>query len=182
MGEILPLSGVNVMISSWQRTSDNMIPSRAKINGSYINSSLMKNEAIQNGFDDAISLDNQGHIAEGTVANFFMIKNGQLITPDTSSDILEGITRATIMQVAADLHIPTVERSVDRSEVYTADEAMYVGSSARVTPILSIDHRPIGNAKPGPLTGRIADQYRDVVTGLAAHVWLTPVYERTSRG
>jgi len=178
MGEILPTAGAHVMVSSWTRTADNMIPSRAKVNGSYLNGTLMKNEALAAGYDDALSLDTAGHVAEGTVANFFMVRGGTLITPSTSTDILEGITRATILQVASDLHIPAIERSIDRSELYAADEAMFVGSSARVTPILSIDKRPVGTGAVGSVTKRISDQFHDMVTGLLAHNWLTPVYER----
>ena len=177
MGEILPRSGTHVCVSSWVRTGDNMIPSRAKINGSYVNGSLMKNEALVNGYDDAIAVDSHGHVAEGTVANVFLVRGGQLITPDTSTDILEGITRDTVLKTAAELGIPTVERPVDRSELYAAEEAMFVGSSASVTPILSIDRRPVGDGRPGPVTKRLSKHYHDLQHGLLASDWLTPVYK-----
>ena len=177
MGEILPLAGANVCVSSWVRTGDNMIPSRAKINGSYINASLMKNEALTNGFDEAIAVDTLGHVAEGTIANLFLVRGGKLITPDTSTDILEGITRDSILQLATDLDIPTVERPVDRSELYAADEALLVGSSARITPILSIDRRPVGNGQIGPITERLTKHYFDLQHGMLERNWLTEVYK-----
>jgi branched-chain amino acid aminotransferase len=179
-GEILPRSGARVMVSSWQRTRDNMIPSRAKINGSYVNTSLIKNEALSNGFDDAISLDTSGHVAEGTVANLFFVRGGTLLTPDTSTDILEGITRSTIITSAQRLHISVIERDIDRSELYAMDEAMYVGSSARITPILEIDHRPVGTGKPGATTMRLAEYYHKLQYGEDERHWLTPVYEEAS--
>jgi branched-chain amino acid aminotransferase len=177
MGEILPRTGAHVCISSWTRTGDNMMPARAKVNGSYINSSLMKNEALTNGYDEAIALDTMGHIAEGTVANIFLVREGKLITPDTSTDILEGITRDTVLRLAAELGIPTVERPVDRSELYAASEAMFVGSSARITPILSVDRRTLGTGKPGPVTKRLSQRYDELQHGRGRHEWLTKVYQ-----
>lgn len=161
-GQILPASGAHVCVSSWQRTSDNAIPSRAKVNGSYVNASLMKNEALLNGYDDALALDAHGHVAEGTVANFFMVRDGILITPDASTDILEGITRDTIITFAHDQNIPLEVRSIDRTELYMADEAFLCGSSANVTPILSIDKRQISDGKKGPITERIERFYTNV--------------------
>jgi branched-chain amino acid aminotransferase len=180
MGEILPTSGARVTVSSWQRTADNMIPSRAKINGSYVNTSLMKNDALANGFDDALSLDSTGHVAEGTIANLFLVRDGVLVTPDRSTDILEGITRSTIITSAERLHIPVLERSVDRSELYAMDEAMYAGSSARITPILEIDHRPVGSGTPGPITIRLSEYYHKLQYSEDERRWLTPVYNRAS--
>ena len=177
MGEILPLSGTHVCISSWTRNPDNAIPSRAKVNGSYVNASLMKNEALLNGYDDAIAVDEHGHVAEGTVANLFLVRGGVLITPGPATDILEGITRSSILQIAKDLDISTQERSIDRSELYIAEEAFMCGSSARVTPILSIDKRPVGGGKVGELTLKISEAYRAAQAGEADNYknWLTPV-------
>jgi branched-chain amino acid aminotransferase len=166
MGEILPLSGVNLGISSWVRNSDNSIPAKAKINGSYVNASLMKNEAILNGFDDAIALDHHGHVAESTVANLFIVRNGVLATPDTSTDILEGITRDSLIELARSLDIKVEERSIDRTELYKSDEAFLCGTSARITPVLSIDKRPLGEGKPGKLTLQLADAYKNIQHGL----------------
>lgn len=165
VGEILHQSGVNLGVSSWVRASDNSLPPRAKINGSYVNASLMKNEAILNGYDDAIALDASGHVSESTVANIFLVKNGRLITPSNFSDNLEGITKNTLWHLAADMGIEIHERIIDRSELYTCDEAFLCGSSAGVVPILSIDRRLIANAQAGPLTSRLAKKYKEVIHG-----------------
>ncbi|HUD11916.1 MAG TPA: aminotransferase class IV [Candidatus Saccharimonadia bacterium] len=175
-GEILPLAGTHVTVSSWQRIADNMIPARAKINGSYVNTSLMKNDALAGGYDDAIALDGSGHVTEGTLANVFLVRSGTLITPVTSSDILEGITRNSVLAAADHLRIPAIERQVDRSELYACEEAIFVGSSARITPILSIDRRPVGTGSPGPVTGRLSTYYHELQYGLAERNWLTTVY------
>ena len=165
MGEILPKSGVNVCVSSWTRASDNMIPARAKVNGQYVNASLMKNEALQNGYDEAIALDASGHVSEGTVANLFIIRDGKLITPDMATDILEGITRSSIIEIANELGIEHEQRTIDRTELYIADEAFMCGSSANVTPILSIDKRKVGNGKIGKITKMISDEYSKIQKG-----------------
>ncbi|CAN5395110.1 branched-chain amino acid transaminase [soil metagenome] len=165
MGEILPRSGIHACVSSWQRTADNAIPSRAKVNGSYINASIMKNEALLNGYDEAIAIDQHGHVAEGTVANLFIVRGGQLITPDTSTDILEGITRSSIISLAEKLNLTCLQRAIDRSELYIADEAFMCGSSARVTPVLSIDKRQLGSGKIGPLTERLMNEYEAAQKG-----------------
>jgi len=177
MGEILPLSGIDVCISSWVRTPDNAIPSRAKINGSYINASLMKNEALLNGYHEAIALDHNGHVAEGTVANLFIIRNGALITPDNSTDILEGITRSSIIQIAQDMGLEIQQKAIDRSELYIADEMFMCGSSARITPILSVDKRPVKNGKIGPTTKELMKLYKDIQQGVAEDTnhWLTSI-------
>ena len=152
MGEILPKTGANVCVSSWVRAADNAIPARAKVNGNYVNASLMKNEALQNGYDDAIALDVNGNVSEGTVANIFIIRDGLLITPHTTSDLLEGITRDTILKLAKHFSIAVESRSVNRTELYIAEEVFYSGSSAQITPIISVDKRKIGNGKPGKTT------------------------------
>jgi len=176
MGEILPRDGIHCGVSSWTRTADNMIPTRAKINGSYVNSSLMKNEALTNGYDDAIALDGNGHVTEGTVSNLFLVRGGSLITPDHSADILEGITRDSVLRLAAELGLPCATRSIDRSELYIADEAFMVGSSARIVPILSIDRRPISDSI-GPITQQLRDEYARVQLGQndAFADWLTTI-------
>ena len=165
MGEILPLRGTNLCISSWVRNSDNSIPAKAKINGSYVNASLMKNEALLNGFDDAIALDHHGHVAESTVANLFIVRGGKLATPDTSTDILEGITRDSLIEVAKSLGWTVEERSIDRTELYKSDEAFLCGTSARITPVLSIDKRPIGSGKVGPVTQKLMELYAAIQDG-----------------
>lgn len=165
IGEILPLSGINVCISSWVRNADNSIPAKAKINGSYVNASLMKNEALLNGYDDAIALDHNGHVAESTVANLFIVREGRLATPDTSTDILEGITRDSLIEVANKIGIKVEERSIDRTELYKSTEAFVCGTSARITPVLSIDKRPVGNGKVGPMTKQLMDKYEAILRG-----------------
>ncbi|HUD10173.1 MAG TPA: aminotransferase class IV [Candidatus Saccharimonadales bacterium] len=161
----LPAKGAKVCVSSWQRTPDNSIPSRAKINGSYINSSLMKNEALLDGFDDAISLDEHGHVAEATVANLFLIRNGELLTPHSSTDLLEGITRSTVCELAEKLDIKCQQRSIDRSELYLADEAFLSGSSVRIAPITSIDNRLVGAGTIGPITHQLMRVYDQATHG-----------------
>lgn len=174
-GKILNPKGINACVSSWVRTQDNAQPSRAKINGSYINASLMKNEALLNGYDESISLDHNGHVAEGTVANLFIIRDGVLITPDKSTDLLEGITRASIIQIAKERGIKTEQRAVDRSELYIADEILMCGSSARIIPILCVDKRPIGDGKEGPITKKLTELYASIQRGESedTRAWLT---------
>jgi branched-chain amino acid aminotransferase len=177
MGEILPRTGVNLCVSSWMRNPDNSIPSRAKVNGSYINASLMKNEALLNGYDDAIAIDEHGHVAESTVANLFLVRGGKLITPGQATDILEGITRSTILTLAADLGIDSLERSVDRSELYICDEMFLCGSSARITPVLSVDRRAVGDGRIGPVTKKLMASYENAQRGVdeAYPGWLLSV-------
>jgi branched-chain amino acid aminotransferase len=151
------------------RNADNAIPSRAKVNGSYVNASLMKNEAILNGYDDAIAIDEHGHVSEGTVANLFVVRDGVLITPDQATDILEGITRSTLLTLARESNIPFAQRSIDRSELYMADELLFCGSSARVTPVLSVDKRLIGSGQIGPITQHLAQMYEAAQRGTDHH-------------
>jgi branched-chain amino acid aminotransferase len=171
MGEFLPRSGIHVCVSSWTRNADNAIPSRAKVNGGYVNGCLMKNEAILNGYDDAIALDAQGHVTESTAANVFIVRNGTLIAPAVSSDVLEGITRDSVMRIARDTGIPVVERAVDRSELYIADEAFICGSSAHLTPILSIDKRPIAAGAIGPITASLLQKYQEIQSGTGSEAY-----------
>lgn len=177
LGQILPKDGVHAQVSSWTRTQDNSMPSRAKINGSYVNASLMKNEALLNGYDEAIALDQYGHVTEGTVANLFVVRNGELATPTNSTDILEGITRDSVMALAKDLSIPVSQRSIDRSELYIADEIFMCGSSAQITPVISVDKRPVGNQQVGPITQKLAELYDQIQHGEVqdTHDWLLAV-------
>jgi branched-chain amino acid aminotransferase len=158
---LLPKTGARLGVSSWRRTPDNAIPSRAKINGSYVNAALMKHEAVLNGFDDAISLDEHGHVAESTVANLFIVKDGRLVTPSESTDLLEGITRDTVFQLADHLGISYEQRAIDRSELYIVDEIFLCSSSMQLTPVISVDHRTIGSGKPGPLTKKLLTAYEN---------------------
>ncbi len=176
-GEIMAQSGVHICISGWQRNSDKAIPSNLKANGSYVNASLMKNAALMDGYDDAIALNDRGQVSEGTVANIFIVKDGELITPDSSSDILIGITRDSILQLAKHAKIPCIERPMKKDELFAANEAFFCGSSANITPILSIDKRSVGDGTTGPLTRKFIEAYssaRHGNTSDSSH-WLTEV-------
>jgi branched-chain amino acid aminotransferase len=159
IGEILPRAGVNLCVSSWTHNADNAIPNRAKVNGGYVNNSLMKNEALMNGYDDAIALDSRGHVMEGTVSNLFIVRDGMLITPGVSDDLLEGITRNSVLTIARDAGIAVQERSVDRTELYIADEVFLCGSSARLIPVLSIDKRPVRGGADGPIAKQLLGKF-----------------------
>jgi len=171
--------GASVRISSWRRVDDNAIPARGKIAGAYVNSSLVKSEALMDGYDEAIVLDEHGHASEGSAANIFMVRDGRLITPPVSSNILEGITRRTIMELAAaELGIVTEEREIDRTELYVCDELFFCGTGVQVAAITAVDHRPVGAGVMGPTTTAIRDLYFDVVRGHVAkyRAWNTPVF------
>jgi branched-chain amino acid aminotransferase len=171
--------GASVCVSPWRRISDNAVPARAKITGAYINSALAKTEAMLNGFDEAIVLNQNGHVSEGSAENIFIVRGGVLITPPVTANILEGITRATIMQIAREeLGIETVERPIDRTELYVAEEAFFCGTGVQVAAIISVDHRPIGNGKMGPIVKKIRELYFDIVKGRVEKYrhWCTPVY------
>lgn len=171
--------GAHVTISSWTRINDNMIPARGKIAGSYVNSALIRSDAQRAGFDDAISLNKDGHISEASVANFFMVRNGAVLTPPVTDDILEGITRATFMTLLREeMGITVIERSIDRTELFLADEAFMAGTGAQIVPITRVDHRPIGGGRPGRLTLELKDLYFDIVRGRNPKYrsWLMPVY------
>ena len=157
---------LRVMVSSWVRLADNIIPSRGKITGGYINSSLAKDQAEEAGFDDALMLNTDGKIAEGSGANLFIVRNGTLITSPINSDILEGITRRSVLMFAKDAGIPFEEREIDRSELYVADEAFFCGTGAQVAAIGDIDGRPVGNGQRGPLTEQIQQIFFDTVRGV----------------
>ncbi|MBV8085174.1 MAG: branched-chain amino acid transaminase [Chloroflexi bacterium] len=159
-------TGMHVGVSSWRRVQDNMIPARAKVTGIYVNSSLARTEAMESGFDEAIMLNQNGYVGEGSSENLFLVKNGTLITPDNSDDILEGITRHTIITLAKEeLGIGTEMRHIGRTELYTADEMFFTGTGAEVTPITKVDHREIGTGKIGDVTERIRQVFFEVVRG-----------------
>ena len=169
--------GLNVCVSNWRRLADNTIPPRAKISGSYCNAALIVTEAKLSGFDEAITLTAAGKVGEGSAMNLFLIKNGKLLTSTINDDILEGITRDTIIQLAGDLGIPCEQRPIDRTELYISEEAFYCGTGAQVCPITKIDHRPLGDGKVGPLSKKIQALYFDIVRGKVDKYkhWCTPV-------
>ncbi|NUM52899.1 MAG: branched-chain amino acid transaminase [Candidatus Hydrogenedentes bacterium] len=172
-------AGLDCMVTSWRRLSDNAIPSRAKSVGSYINSSLASSEAKQNGFDEAIFLREDGTVAEGSAMNLFMVLDGKLVTTPPTADILVGITRNTVIQLAREeLGLEIIERPIARTEMYVCDELFFTGTGAQVAPVRSVDRRNIGSGEPGPISRRLQKIYFDVVQGKVpkyAH-WCTPVY------
>jgi branched-chain amino acid aminotransferase len=171
--------GAKVCFSSWRRVDDNMIPARGKLTGSYVNSALIKSEAVLNGFDEALVLTHEGHVSEGSAENFFMVRDGVLITPPVHTNVLEGITRRTVVHLAQqELGLQVVERDIDRSEVYIADEAFFCGTGVQIASIASVEHRPVGSGRMGPITEKLRDLYFRVVRGQEKHYmsWLTPVY------
>lgn len=170
---------VNACTSSWRRLDDNIIPSRGKITGGYVNSAFAKSEAHWNGYDDAIVLNQDGHVAEGSAMNLFIVRAGRLHTSGVSDNILEGITRNTVIELAKnELGLEVVERSIDRSELYIADEVFFCGTGAQVAAVVQIDHRPIGSGKMGPISKQLQDRYFSIVRGKDPKYmhWLTPVY------
>jgi branched-chain amino acid aminotransferase len=171
--------GVKSCTSTWRRNSDASTPSRIKAAGNYHNSRLAHVEARLNGFSTPLMLNERGKVAEGPAACFMMIRNGTVITPPVTSDILESITRQTIIDLCRDeLGLTVVERDIDRTEVYIANEAFFCGSGAEVTPMLSLDHYALGTGTVGPLTKRIQVLYFEVTAGKRENYrhWLTPVY------
>ena len=168
--------GIRIRTSSYTRHHVNITMCKAKATGNYINSMLALSEALQTGYDEAMLLDNHGFVAEGSGENIFIVRDGVLYTPDTSS-ALEGITRDTIMELAADSGLTVREKRISRDEVYLADEAFFTGSAAEVTPIREVDNRIIGNGSRGPVTEQLQSLYFDVVHGRVKKYsdWLTVV-------
>jgi branched-chain amino acid aminotransferase len=169
---------ISLGVSSWRRTEDNAIPGRAKVNGSYVNLALAASEARGSGFDEAILLNEDGHVSEAAGMNLFLVRDGRLITPGVSANLLEGVTRDSIRTLAVEeLGIKVEERQVDRTELYVADEAFLVGTAAQVAPVGSIDRRILGDGKAGPITARLKDLYGRVVRGQVSKYasWITRV-------
>ena len=179
MGPYLDLEkGLRVKVTSWRHINDNAIPMRAKVNGAYVNAALAKSDALLDGYDESIFLTDDGHVSEGSAENLFIIRNGELITPPVTDDILEGITRATVIELAREeLGLKVIERPIDRSELYIADEAFFVGTGAQVAPIAEIDRRTIGDGRIGPISRKVQQLYFDVVKGRVPKYrhWCQPV-------
>ena len=170
---------LHVCVSSWRRADDTMAPPRAKITGLYVNSALAKSEAVQNGYDEAILLSHDGHVAEGSAENIFLVRRGVLYTPDPSQNVLEGVTRRAIMEIARDeLDIGTIERSIDRGELYSADEIFFTGTAVGICPVASVDRRQVGDGGTGPVTRLLCTFYERIVTGRESRYdgWLTRAY------
>jgi branched-chain amino acid aminotransferase len=171
-------AGIRCQTSSWRRVEDVSIPARSKNTGIYINSALAKTEAILNGYDEAIMLDNAGHVSEGSGENIVVVRDGKLITPAPSDNVLEGITLDTVLFLAQDeFGLEVQARSIDRSELYVADEVFMTGTAAHVTPILEVDTRPVGSGQIGPITKQLQQAYFDIIYGRNPKYldWCTPV-------
>jgi branched-chain amino acid aminotransferase len=169
--------GITMMTSTWRRNADDAIPARGKITGGYVNMAFQKSEAELNGYDEALVLTPDGSASEASAANFFIVRDGVLITPPTTDDILEGITRAGVFEIARALGIPSEVRSVDRSEIYVADEMFLCGTGVQLAPVVELDHRPIGGGRVGPISREIHDTYFAAVRGKDERFrhWLTPI-------
>ncbi len=171
--------GAHVCFSAWRRVDDNAIPARGKIIGAYANSALAKSDAILAGYDEALVLNQEGHVTEASAANLFIVRRGVVYTPPAQSDVLEGIVRRTAIQLMRnDLGLEVVERDIDRTEVYVADEVFLCGTGVQIAAVTRVEHRPIGTGRMGSLTRQLRDLFFDVVAGRVAkyHEWLTPVY------
>jgi len=174
--------GMHVTISSWRRVDDNIIPARGKIAGAYVNSAFAKTDANRAGFDEVIVLNTDGHVSEGSAANIFLYRNGEWATPPITDNVLEGITRRSLMQVMRDdLNWKVVERQIDRTEVYLADEMFFSGTGVQISAITRVDHRKVGTGNLGPNTIVLRNLYSDIVHGRVAKYreWCHPVF--TSR-
>ena len=172
-------SGLHAGVVSWRRIEDNAIPARAKICGAYVNSALASDEARRCGFDEAILLNESGHVAEGATCNIIMLRKGVLITPPVHENILEGITRDSVMELALrELGMQVVERPIDRSELYMCDEQFLTGTAVGIAPVVRVDHRSVGNGEIGALTRKIQKLYFDATRGhlQAYRTWLVPAY------
>jgi branched-chain amino acid aminotransferase len=182
LGDYVDISkGLSVCVSSWRRVEDNAIPPRAKVGGSYANTALIVTDAKMAGFADAIVLSESGHVTEGSAMNLYLVENGKLVTTKTTDNILVGITRNTIKELAEnELGLEVIEREIDRTELYIVDEAFYCGTGAQVSPITKIDNRNIGNGEVGEITKKLQSLYFDVVKGKIPKYkhWCTPVYEK----
>lgn len=181
LGDYIDITkGLNVCVSSWRRLDDNAIPPRAKVSGAYANTALIKTDASLAGFDDAIVLSNDGTVTEGSAMNLYLVEDGKLITTKTTDNILVGITRNTIKELAEkEFGIEVIEKEIDRTELYIADEAFYCGTGAQVSPITRIDHRSVGNGEVGPITAKLQQLYFEVVKGNMSKYseWCVPVYD-----
>jgi branched-chain amino acid aminotransferase len=186
LGDYIATHGIRACISSWRRIDDNAVPARAKITGAYINSALAKTEAHHKGFDEAILLNADGHVSEGSAMNLFMVRQGKIATPGVSHNILEGVTRRAVVQIAyEELGLVTEERTIDRTELYVCDELFLCGTGAQIAPIVSVDNRQVGGSgKIGPITERLMGIYTRAVRGNYHRFkeWLTPVYRDVKPG
>ena len=169
----------HVTFSSWRRVDDNAIPARGKICGAYVNSAFIKTDAALSGFDEGLVLTQEGHVSEASAMNVFMVRDGRLITPPVTENILEGITRRSIMELARkELGVEVVERPIDRTEVFVCDEFFLAGTAAQVTAVTQVDRRLVGAGVMGPMTARLRKLYDDILRGREPKYrhWIEPVY------
>ena len=170
-------SRVRVMTSTWRRNADDALPARGKIVGGYVNMAFQKTEAELNGFDEAVVMTADGHVNEASAANIFVVRDGVALTPPVSDDLLEGVTRKALIEILGNEGIPVEVRSINRSELYVADEVFMCGTGVQVSPVIEVDHRPVGSGEVGPIGRLVRDRYFDAVRGRLpeyAH-WLTPI-------
>lgn len=171
-------AGIRCQTSTWRRVPDTSIPARAKVTGLYVNSALAKTEAMQNGFDEAIMLNDDGHVSEGSGENLVIVRHGKLITPERSDNVLEGITLASVFQLAREeLGLEIIERTIDRTELYIADECFLTGTAAHLSPVIEVDRRTVGSGGVGPITSQLQTLFFDCLRGRNpkyAH-WVTAV-------
>ncbi len=170
-------AGVRVMTSSWRRNADEALPARGKIVGGYVNMAFQKSEAELNGYDEAIVLTANGHVNEASAANLFVVRDGIALTPPVSDDLLEGVTRKALIELLHNEGIAVEERSIDRSELYVADEVFLCGTGVQVSPVVEVDHRPVGSGQIGPIGRLVRDRYFDAVRGRLPEYshWITPI-------
>ena len=179
MGNYVEIGGIRCMVSSWRRISDLALPARAKATGGYLNAALAKSEALENGYDEAIVLTEDGHVSEGSAENIFMLKDGEFVTPPVTDNILEGVTRRLLIgMIRDDLGLTVHERCIDRSELYVCDELFMCGTGAQVSPVIEVDRREIGDGKVGEFTQELQDLYFAAVRGDSQKYadWSIPVY------
>ncbi len=172
-------TNAHVTFSSWRRLEDNAIPARGKISGAYANSALIKTDAVRAGFDEALVLNQNGHVSEGSAMNVFIVRNGQLITPPVTENILEGITRASVITIAQnEMGLEVVERPIDRTEVFLSDEIFFTGTAAQITAITMVDYRKVGGGEMGPVASGLRTLFDEIVRGKHARYkdWNIPVY------
>jgi branched-chain amino acid aminotransferase len=175
LGEEALRQGVDVCVSSWQRIAPNTLPAMAKAAANYMNSQLVKMEALTNGYVEGISLDASGHVSEGSGENLFIVRDGKIITPPLSSSILPGITRDSVITLARELGYPVSEQAISREMLYIADEVFFTGTAAEITPIRSVDRIVVGKGQPGPLTLSLQERFLSIVQGQVEdkYGWLT---------
>jgi branched-chain amino acid aminotransferase len=177
LGEAALKDGVDVCVSSWTRIAPNTLPALAKAGANYMNSQLIRMEAAANGYSEGIALDEAGYVSEGSGENIFLVRDGKVLTPPLGASVLPGITRDSVVKIAAQLGIPVVETIIPRELLYIADEVFFTGTAAEVTPIRSVDKVKVGSGQRGPITEQIQKRFFEIVDGTAEDEfgWLTPV-------